>query len=684
MDFGKQYAKNEKVLEQAYKIYARVVDGYEDQVKRNNQISANWSIYNCTLDENQKYGGMVNIYVPAVRDCVEARTKRIKTTVFPPNGRNVFCVSYSDDKPEATVALIEQHLRLAQFKETASSLLRAGDIEGQWSLYVDWRKDERTITRKVLDDEQEVEGERIDVEPIESVEEDEIIDEHPDIWVIADSDLVVLPNTVDNIRDAEIVSVAFRLSKQDIKDRIKSKFFVSEQGDTLLAGMAQDAKQPDAQKARSEEAGIKVAKTARYALVYEVWTEIKIDGKKTPVVIHFGGRNCVLAVYRNPFWCQLPPVISQPPIKIAGSFFGMAKVTTVASLQYQLNDITNLGQDSAFYSLNQIVMTDPNKNPRIASMVLAPAAVWLTSPQDTKFVEFPQLYQHAINLTGYIINQIKESMDINDSILNRNPGRKNNKQIAAEAMEASLSISDIARTFETAIMDPLVERIYEYDQQFRKHDLVITDMGELGEEARIEVIEPHQAYKRYYFKWVGSETAASTQRTQQQIGTMNILRSLPPNVVRGKAIDLGPIIEGIVEQAFSPTVSRRILYDLAKHTKLDPGLEDQMMFNNLPVHVHPEDEDNQHLAIHVPASINDGDLNGLRRQHIQEHLMRIQQKLGMQQGKGTPGIPGGQGPGTPGTPRPGATPDSLRGGQNPPGAISPDAMHDPTAERSLS
>ena len=683
MDYGKNYASQPKVKLAAEKLYSRIVDGYKDQHMRNDQITSNWNVYNCTLDENQKYQGISQIYVPAVRDCIEARVKRVQTSVFPPNGRNIFCVSYSGDKPEATVALLEQHLRLAKFQETASALLRSGDVEGQWSIYVDWAKHERTITKKSKE-YPKIEGEEIRVEElgVDSTDEEIIIDEHPDIWVIADSDLCVLPSTVDDLRDAEIVSIVFRLSKEDIKRRIKDGFFLKAEANHLLAGFEQDKQQPDPQKDRAMEAGIKSSKSQRHGMIFEVWTKLKISGEETPVVIHYGGRNSILAVYRNPYWCQLPPVLSAPPTKIAGSFFGAAKVTTVTGLQYQLNDMTNLGQDSAFYTLNPIVMTDPSRNPRVASMIVAPAAIWETSPNDTKFAEFPPLYQHSLTLSGVLINQIKESMDINDSILNRGAGRKNTKQIAAESVEASMSISHIARTFETSIMDPLVERIYEYDQQFRKHDLVVTEMGELGEEARVEVIEPHQAYKRYYFKWVGTETASSIQRTQQQIATMNILRSIPPNAVRGKTIDIGPIIEGIVEQAFNPTTSRKVLYDNTKHTMLDPELENQMLYNNLPVHVHPEDKDDEHLKAHVQAAHLNGDPNNLFRQHITEHMAKIQQKIGVQPGQqGIPGVPGGAAAGTAGTPKMGAQPDTMRGGQNPPGSISPDSMQDPTAQR---
>jgi len=73
------------------------------------------------------------------------------------------------------------------------------------------------------------------------------------------------------------------------------------------------------------------------------------------------------------------------------------------------------------YSLMPIVMTDPLKNPQYSSMVMAMAAVWSTNPNDTKVIEFPPLYQHALTIKSAIKSQIMESMEVNETMLGKAP-----------------------------------------------------------------------------------------------------------------------------------------------------------------------------------------------------------------------------------------------------------------------
>jgi hypothetical protein len=65
----------------------------------------------------------------------------------------------------------------------------------------------------------------------------------------------------------------------------------------------------------------------------------------------------------------------------------------VSDLQIFANDTINEGADTAHFSAMPIVMTDPLKNPRVDTMVLGLAAVWDASPNDTKIVEFPELWR---------------------------------------------------------------------------------------------------------------------------------------------------------------------------------------------------------------------------------------------------------------------------------------------------
>jgi len=336
IDGEKNFASKYKDDEDIGKLYQRVSDAYEDKKDQSDDINNNWDVWTCTLNNMQSFQGDSQIYVPAVRDCIEARVKRIMSTCFPPSERFIRAVSETGDNPLATISMIEHHLRQSKFNELAPGLLRYGDIEGQWSIYIDWLNTKRLVTRKKLTHPLiEPDVENPEAEPIEDVEEEELVDERPDIWIIPSQDLAVLPATCDHIMDAELVCVILRETKEQVRKKIKRGIYDKQAAQPLLNGMETKERGKDAEKERAKDAGVKVKGKDRYALVYQVWTDFEIDGEMRPVVMHFGGQNSLLGVHKNPYWCQLPPIISSPPIKVPGSFFGLPKVTAVKPIQYQ-------------------------------------------------------------------------------------------------------------------------------------------------------------------------------------------------------------------------------------------------------------------------------------------------------------------------------------------------------------
>jgi hypothetical protein len=98
------------------------------------------------------------------------------------------------------------------------------------------------------------------------------------------------------------------------------------------------------------------------------------------------------------------------------------------------------------------------------------------------------------------------------------------------------------------------------------------------------------------------------------------------------------------------------------------------------VEINPQDNDLEHMQLHVIAMQKVGDPTGVFASHIELHKQQAQKKALVQAGMGggQPGAPGGAGPGIAGTPRPGAVPAGPRAGpQQPPGAIPPGQMSDP-------
>lgn len=680
----KDYVSVASVREDAEEIYRDVVDGYEAKREREDAIKRYWSIYNCELTEEQAYTGNSKIYVPVVRDAVEARTIRFSNALFPSNGRYAECISSTADQAQALVALINHYVRETRLREIMTGVLRSGDITGQYNLYIGWRDKKRTIMERVKKPVTiNIGGMEIETpEMVEDVEEVTIEKGVPDIWVVPDEDLCVLPSTVDVIDDADTVAVAIRVTKSWVRER-KSQFTPKSYKKALALfddKTLNDPTRPNPEKARSKDAGIKSEKGAKFLLLYEIWTKLELDGERVPAVILTAGPDNILSIKKNPYWGQKCPVISAPVKKISGSFWGVSSIAPVEKLQYQCNDAINMGMDAAQYALMPIVMTNPVNNPRIGSMVLEMAAVWQTNPQDTQIVKFPPLWQDALGIVSATKAQVMESFGLNPAMMPAQgaPQRKPTQaQIAQEQMLALEGTADAIRVLESYILSPLVERIFEYDQQFRDDELLISHFGELGYEATLEKVPPVQFGSRYQFVWNGIERNQNAQRIGQMISMMNVLRGIPPQQLNGRVLDIGPILDQIVDTVFGPRIAPRVLKSARDSMSVNPQLENEMLLANMPVSISPLDNDVEHLQAHHQAAMQSGDPTHQIAAHMQAHMMQMQKKAAAQAPQGMPGIPGGAGPGVAGTPRPGAIPAPPKNVQAPPGAIHPDQMQDP-------
>src|SRR5258708_26122449 len=75
--------------QEALKLYPLIQKGYENKEEQADRIEEFWNIYNATIDENQQYTGNQQAYIPAVRDAINARTKRVLNILFPANHKHV-------------------------------------------------------------------------------------------------------------------------------------------------------------------------------------------------------------------------------------------------------------------------------------------------------------------------------------------------------------------------------------------------------------------------------------------------------------------------------------------------------------------------------------------------------------------------------------------------------------------
>jgi hypothetical protein len=339
-------------------------------------------------------------------------------------------------------------------------------------------------------------------------------------------------------------------------------------------------------------------------------------------------------------------------------------------MQIFANDTINEGADTAHFSAMPIVMTDPEKNPRVGSMVLGLAAVWETSPKDTQFAQFPELWRSALERASAIEQRVQQSLGVNPSMVPQSTGKpgtkRNQAEIAMEQQVDVLTTSDVVTNIEGGILTPLVQRLVEYDHQFRDSPITIRMFGEMGRRAIMQDVEPIQMNHRFEFRWFGVEAARSAAQVQQQIGLLNILKAIPP--MPGYRVDMAPAIVRICENVLGPIVGPLTIVSTKDNLTVDPEIENQMLESGFDLNVHPGDNDQQHMQAHMQV-LALGDPHGTIRAHLQKHQMQMQLKaqVAAQQQQGRQ-------PGGGGGPQPGASPGQPHAAKQPPGAIHKDAM----------
>ena len=689
LDRSEELSLDKAVHEVLLEVYKDIEKGFQEQSNRSDDNMDYWDCYNNELNGNQFYDGNSKIFVPIVNNAINARKTRFVNQLFPTSGRYIEVTTEDGTLPQTEMALLEHYVRICKLRtQVVPALVKSGDIEGNYTVIIGWSETERHVVHRVKkapEIDEGVEAAADDDDKIDDIEEQTIREGRPTVEVVADSDLLVLPATSNSLQaaldDGGTVTTLCRWTKAKIEKMIKSGAIDPDEGDALLEDLKAESKTElvDAAKEMVDAAGIKGHGRGRFALVYRTWVKLTIEGERRLCLAYFGGPTRVLSCKRNPHWCDRIDVFSAPVDKVAGSFKGLSKVKAVATLQYQANDAVNEAMDSAAYALMPIVMTDPERNPKIGSMILSLAAVWETSPNDTKFANFPPLWKDGMEIVATAKAMIFETLSVNPAQITTAGSPKTKKltqaEIANEQQIDILTTADAVTVIEDEILTPLMSFILELDHQHRDEDLMVQEYGETGARGNMQMVPPVQMDTRYKIRWFGVEQARNAQQVQQQIAGINVIQNIPPQMYKGYTVDLGPLLSQLVENMFGPRLAPLTFRDARMELSVDPVQEGEMMAEGFIVPVHQMDDHMQHMRVHQQQAKATGDPHGTIRVHMMAHMQALQAQQmahAAQQGE-QPQPAGGSGP------RAGAQPSVPRGGQKPPGAIHQDQLKDPQA-----
>lgn len=667
-DRKKEWREDEKVKETLSKIYASIISGFDDKSDQTQVIERAWDIYNCTLNENQMYDGDSKVYLPIVHDAIEARVTRFCNSIFPQTERYSEILSADGKVPYDLMSLCDHYVEQCGLRDNiVPALMRSGDITGQYSLFLSWSKRTRNSIRKKQVPKMEGEGGGVPgAGTLEDIEFEAVDDSRPDVMVLDARDLLVLPASVDEIEDADVVAIALRMSEGKIRDMVENGEFDEDAGDELIENMNSSTrdKQPNPDKKNLNAAGVKTdSKGNKTALVYMIWTKLKIGGKRRRCVAYMYGAENILSCKRNPYWSDRIPVVTQAALKVNGSIWGKSRVEPVEKAQYAANDAFNMGQDCIKYALMPVVVVDPEKFQRASSIILTMGSVWLGDPNSVKVLEFPSQWEKAERVVETCRSQIMQSLGTNPSMMSMGGGGKKptQAQIAQEQQVALESTADVVTILETAVLNKVLRWFYEMDYQFRDKDIHVRRFGSVGIQAEIQSVPPIGVDTHLTFKWYGTEGNKSAQQIQQMISMLNVMKGIPPEMLNGRKIDAGPVIEQAANVTFGPRIGPKVLIDQRHELSIPPEEENVALLNGFSVKTSPSDNHPEHIRSHQQAAMQSGDPSGEIRLHINEHeedMKQAQQQAQAQQ----------QGP------RPGAQAQPPTGPQQPPGAVRPDQM----------
>ena len=698
-----ELCNDEKIRKAVIDLMKDVAKGFEAQWERGNDQLDYWDIYDQIPSPRQAYSGNSQVYLPIVYQAIEARVVRVVNKLFPRSQRTVDCIS-SDEKPFDIMALLEHYIRKTRLRtQVVPALMRNGDVEGQYNLYVGWENSSRHVVYRTTP-KIEIEGEEVDDPTVEDddeydVEEVETFHMSPVVEVLADADVCVLPHTANSVGEALAkggsATVIRRWSKARIEQAIDEEEIDPDVGDELLKmfGATKDEQgAPEANKKHVDAAGISMGSGGKELTLYETWTKLKVEGsdgeERRLCRIYYAGtkgntasnEEMIASVKRNPYWNDKCPILSAPVKKVSNVFKGKSQVKPAADLQYSANDTWNEGMDSAAYALMPIVMTDPSKNPRVGSMVLNLAAIWETNPNDTKFAQFPALWKDALTIVAGIKNEIFQILTVSPAMMPQSSGQKSGKrnqaEIALEQQVDIISADDISTNLEDEILTPLLRWFTDLDYQFRDKPISVKQFGQMALRAKMVDVPILENSRRFEFRWWGVEASRNAQALQGQVSMVNVLKQMPPQSYEGYKLNLVPVILSLVENTFGARLAPEIFENLKAKLSMDPEMENEFLMEGLDLPIHELDEDQEHLKVHLKAMVQ-GDEHGSVRQHMLLHRQQMNKKMMM----AAQSMQAMQGPGGPqgGGPRPGAQSQAPRGGQNPPGAIHADRMQDPGA-----
>lgn len=558
------------------------------------------------FDDNQNYRGNSNIYIPAYAKARETRVSHTARGLFPTDDFvDVAALHDGADPAQADVLKAWMKYQLdcqarvrINIKPFLRQLFDYGVSVGKVWYNTALKKSGRTGKLPAFG-----------AEPL--------LDYGPDLYQEGARFLTrsvygwyAWPTTVNHIREANLVFEIIQVSKQYVQEVGKLKGWVNmdaamstntDQGDTdnwqqrAMQALNHDS-ETAANNAYKGDLGAWVLLREAYfnmPVPKRLYTANEEDGQHVPVQALFANNQLVM-LRRNPYFFQHAPYVVKRLNETPDAFNGVGMGRLGKGLQYFINDMVNQTNDNLTYSLNPVMILNPNTQSG-DMLPIEPGRIWHNSDVQNgiKWMH-PPTDQLQWGIQGYkgALGDMNDLLGTPPIMQGNSAGGAAKTATGAQMLQQNVKtdMQDVIEDIELEVLEPLMYMIHSLGQEYQTDALSIATSG------GIVRVQPGDLAGQFNFRWLASTQAANQQMRNQQ--ALTLLQAIAPLV---------PLLQqqGVQLQ----------LVELVKKLYQGMGYRD---FNN--------------FAIQGPQA---------------QMLMQQQQMAAMQQQQAQQGGPGGQ-PGAPG------------------------------------
>jgi hypothetical protein len=512
------YASDERVRKRIVNEILPLVDAIRDNRQALNQqwhtLLKVWTLEH----ENPGYRGRSNVYMPAGKKGAETIVSQLVSGTFP--GEDNFGVAARDPKLADQAVRVKEVLKhridvTAKLRTSAEPFYRQLVLTGNSPVKVQYR-------RKVLKHSRDRKGPKPTV-----------LFDSPVFESIDASNFYVYPTTANRLSDAEIIFEDFTLPLATILQRARNGFYDKEEAKVCGKGQSRSSR-VEAEQAKLSAQGLMTDQydnRGGWSRVdgTEIWMDFdpKADSKEDeeepePFVITVTASGHVLRAIKNPYWHKRPPFLLGRMGTMQGRIYGTGFVEAIRQLNILLNDQTNQAMDCATYTLNPVVMTNPNYVLGTLSQ-MEPGVQWLVTDINAavRFDRPPgDLIQGGTILTSQTQAWINDFIGAPPVLQGgAAPGRafKTATGVGAAQTNAKLPLQEIVRLCEEDVWSPNLVIFNSLDQQFADEDLMVPSDGR----RELLRIPPDDLAGDWLFDWM-----ASTQTNNQAIKGSQISEAL--------------------------------------------------------------------------------------------------------------------------------------------------------------